>query len=149
MTTSMTALLRLAVSLWLGGVGIFTFFLTPLIFAHENRDAAGRIVGYLFPGYFRWGLGCGAVALITLVVLGRRQAHLRTVVAFVVLMTAITAFQAWHLEPRIVALKREIPSFVTTPKEHPLRRQFAKLHGISAACNLAVFAGGVALVVLL
>lgn len=149
MTTFISSLLRLAASLWLGGAAIFTFFLTPLIFAHENRDAAGRIVAYLFPGYFRWGLGCGVVALAALAVLGRRQEHLRTCAALLLLMTAITAFQAWHVEPKAAALKREIPSFVTTPKEHPLRRQFAKLHAISAVCNLTVIAGGVVLVVLL
>jgi hypothetical protein len=149
MTTAMTAILRLAASLWLGGVGIFTFFLTPLIFANENRDAAGRIVGYLFPGYFRWGLGCGVVALIAIVVLGRKLDHFRTCAALALLMTTITAFQGSYIEPKAAALKREIPSFVTTPKEHPLRRKFAKLHGISAVCNLTVFAGGVALVVLL
>jgi hypothetical protein len=38
---------------------------------------------------------------------------------------------------------------VTTPKDHPLRKEFAKLHGVSAVCNLAVIGGGVVLVVLL
>ena len=56
--------------------------------------------------------------------------------------------QTHDIEPKAAALKREIPSFVTTPKDHPLRKEFSRLHGISAACNLVVFGGGVALVVL-
>ena len=59
------------------------------------------------------------------------------------------ALARFYIEPRAAALKREIPSFETTPKEHPLRREFSRLHAVSAACNLSVFAGGVALVILL
>ena len=142
----MTILYRIAVAFWVGGVAIFTFVLTPTLFRTQSRDLAGRIVGVLFPGYFRWGLVCGAVALaLQLVVRGR---HAVAVCALLVVMLAATAFQAFYIEPRAAALKREIPSFETTPKEHPLRRQFSKLHGISAVCNLVVFGGGVALVVL-
>jgi hypothetical protein len=149
MSTPLTAILRLAVSLWFGGVALFTFVLTPLIFGNENRDVAGRIVGYLFPGYFRWGLGCGLAALAALLLLGDRQRHFRVAVALLVMMTVATAVQTWYIEPRAAALKREIPSFETTPRDHPLRRKFSRLHGVSAVCNLAVCAGGLALVVLL
>lgn len=138
---------RLAVALWVGGVAIFTFILTPIIFKSEPRDVAGRIVGYLFPGYFRWGLACGGVALICMVV-SRGKNH-AAALALILVMLALTSFQAFYIEPRAAALKREIPSFETTPKDHPLRREFSRLHGISAVCNLTVFAGGVVLVALL
>lgn len=137
---------RLAVSFWLGGVAIYTFVLTPVIFKSQGRDAAARIVGVLFPAYFRWGLACGAVALLSL--LAARGKGFAVSIVILAIMLALTSFQAFHIEPRAAALKREIPSFETTPKDHPLRREFSKLHGISAACNLTVFAGGVALVVL-
>lgn len=65
------------------------------------------------------------------------------------LMLTLTAIQAFFIEPRAAALKKEIPSFVTTPKEDPLRREFSRLHGISAVCNLSVIAGGVVLIILL
>jgi uncharacterized membrane protein len=57
---------RLAIASWVGGVAIFTFVLTPVIFKSYDRDMAGQIVGVLFPAYFRWGLGCGLVGLIML-----------------------------------------------------------------------------------
>lgn len=138
---------RLAVAFWVGGVAIFTFVLTPTIFRTETRDVAGRIVGYLFPGYFRWGVACGAVALLTL--LAVRGRNWIPAVALLVVMLAATLFQAFYIEPRAAALKAQIPSFETTPKDHPLRQQFSKLHAVSAVCNLAVFGGGVVLVVLL
>jgi hypothetical protein len=137
---------RLATALWVGGVGIFTFMLTPILFRNEPRDVAARIVGLLFPGYFRWGLGCGVVALAALF-LARRGALLPQAI-IIAAMLAIASFQAFYIEPKAAALKREIGSFEATPKDHPLRRDFSRLHGISAAGNLAVFAGGVILVIL-
>jgi len=138
---------RLAVTFWVGGVAIFTFVLTPIIFKVNDRDVAGRIVGTLFPGYFRWGLACGAVALVTLLIM--RGRNFVAPLAILLVMLSLTAFQGFFIEPRAAALKKEIPSFVTTPKDHPLRKEFSRLHGISAACNLTVFAGGVVLVILL
>ncbi|HLO27010.1 MAG TPA: DUF4149 domain-containing protein [Geobacteraceae bacterium] len=138
---------RLAISFWVGGVAIFTFVLTPIIFKAYDRDMAGQIVGVLFPGYFRWGLGCGLAGLITLLLL--RGRNFTSSLVIIIVMLALTSFGAFYIEPKAAALKREIPSFVTTPKDHPLRKEFSRLHGISAISNLLVFGGGVALVILL
>jgi hypothetical protein len=143
----LVALCRLAVALWVGGVALFTFVLTPTIFRSESRDVAGRIVGYLFPGYFRWGLVCGTVALVALLIV--RGKHWVPAAILLVLMLSATVFQSFYLEPKAAALKQQIPSFETTPKDHPLRREFSRIHGISAVCNLSVCAGGVVLVLLL
>jgi hypothetical protein len=137
---------RLAVSLWAGGNAIFTLMLTPILFKTENRDIAGRIVGNLFPGYFRWGMACGVIALVCR--LAGRGLDLKLPVVVLVAMLALSSFQAFYVEPRAAELKRQIGSFETTSKEDPLRKQFSKLHGISAVCNLTVLAGGVLLVVL-
>jgi len=142
-----TVLYRLALAFWVGGVALFTFVLTPILFKTQPRDLAGKIVGVLFPGYFRWGLACGAVALVCLLL--QRGRHFTATLLLLVLMLAATSYQAFVIEPKAAVLKDQIGSFETTPKDNPLRQQFARLHGISAACNLAVFAGGVALVVLL
>jgi hypothetical protein len=139
-------LYRLSVSLWAGGNAIFTLMLTPILFKTESRDVAGRIVGNLFPGYFRWGLACGVIALVCR--LAGRGFDSKLPVILLVVMLAVTTFQALYVEPRAADLKRQIGSFETTSKEDPLRKQFSKLHGISAVCNLSVLAGGVLLVVL-
>jgi hypothetical protein len=143
----LAALCRLALAFWVGGIALFTFVLTPTLFRTQPRDLAGKIVGVLFPGYFRWGLACGAVALICLLL--QRGRNFVPALVLLVLMLAATSFQALVIEPKAAALKEEIGSFETTPRDHPLRREFSRLHGISAACNLAVFAGGVVLIVLL
>ncbi len=139
-------LYRLAVSLWAGGNAIFTLMLTPILFKTENRDVAGRIVGNLFPGYFRWSLVCGVIALVCR--LAGRGFVLTLPVAVLALMLALTLFQAFYVEPRAAELKRQIGSFETTGKEDPLRKEFSKLHGVSAVSNLTVLAGGVLLVLM-
>ncbi len=139
-------LYRLAIALWAGGNAIFTLMLTPILFKTESRDIAGRIVGNLFPGYFRWGLACGVIALVCrILVHGFGQ---KTPVLLLVFMLAVTSFQALYVEPKAAELKRQIGSFETTPKDHPLRKEFSRLHGVSAVCNLTVLAGGVVLVLL-
>jgi hypothetical protein len=139
-------LYRLAIALWAGGNAIFTLLLTPILFKTEARDIAARIVGSFFAGYFRWGLACGVVALVCRV-LGHGLGA-RVPVLLLLAMLVVSSFQAFYVEPKAAALKQQIGSFENTPKEHPLRREFSKLHGISAVCNLAVLAGGVVLVVL-
>ena len=144
----LTFLYRLAIACWVGGACLFTFVLTPTIFKVYQRDMAGGIVGVLFPGYFKWGLVCGAIALAA-VFLSSAIKHKTIVAIIIVVMLAITSLQAFVVEPRAAALKKEIPSFETTAKEDPLRVRFRKLHGVSAVSNLAVIGGGIALIVLL
>jgi hypothetical protein len=140
-----TIIYQLAIACWLGGDALFTFVLTPTLFTSYSRDVAGGIVGVLFPGYFQWGLICGLMALLCLLLIRGRRVLM--VGGVVVTMLAITAVQAFIIEPRAAELKKQIPSFVTTPPDHPARVQFRKLHGVSAVANLVVIGGGVLLII--
>ena len=144
-----TFLYRLAITCWIGGASLFTFVLTPIIFKSYNRDMAGGIVGALFPGYFKWGLMCGVIALATIFMPSTIVKHKAVAAVIIAIMLAITSVQAFVIEPRAAALKKEIPSFETTSKDDPLRVRFRKLHGASAVSNLAVIVGGIVLIVLL
>ena len=143
-----TILYRLAVACWIGGASLFTFVLTPIIFKSYNRDMAGGIVGALFPGYFKWGLIWGAIALAA-IFMSPAVKHRTTAAVLIAGMLGLTLVQAFIIEPRAAALKKEIPSFETTSKDDPLRVRFRKLHGVSAVSNLAVIGGGIVLIVLL
>lgn len=140
------AVYTLALACWLGGATLFTFVLTPKLFAALSRDMAGMIVGLLFPGYFRWGLACGTVALLCKLA-GRGRFSL-VCIGILTVMLLLTATQAFVIEPRAAAIKEQIASFDTTAKDAPARAQFRKLHGLSMAANLAVIAGGVVLLLL-
>ena len=141
-------LCRLAIACWIGGAALFTFVLTPTIFKSYNRDLAGEIVGSLFPGYFKWGLVCGAIAFVTLMFSSTIK-HKTVAAILIAIMLAITAVQAFVIEPKAAALTEEIPSFETTSKDDPLRIQFRKLHSLSAASNMVVIIGGIVLILLL
>jgi uncharacterized membrane protein len=58
------SLYNLILSLWVGGIAIFTFIVTPAIFRSFGRDEAGAIVGKLFPGYFTYVLVLTLLAFI-------------------------------------------------------------------------------------
>lgn len=141
-----TPIYHLAIACWLGGAALFTFVLTPTLFTVYSRDLAGGIVSVLFPGYFRWGLACGVTALICLLL--TRGRRIVASGALILVMLAITATQAFLIEPKTAELKMKIPSFTTTPPDHPLRVQFRKLHAISAGANLAVIGAGAGLVII-
>ena len=142
----LNAVYTLALSCWLGGATLFTFVLTPKLFAALSRDMAGMIVGLLFPGYFRWGLACGSVALLCKLA-GRGRFSL-ICIGILAAMLLLTATQAFVIEPRAAAIKEQIVSFDATAKDDPARVQFRKLHGLSMAANLAVIVGGLALLLL-
>lgn len=78
-----------------------------------------------------------------------RQTPETVAAVIIAAMLALTSIQAFVIEPRAAALKREIPSFETTSKDDPLRVRFRKLHGVSAVSNLAVIGGGIVLIILL
>lgn len=141
------AIYRLAVSCWVGGALLFTFILTPTIFKSYSRDIAGEIVSVLFPGYFKWGLACGVIAIVALFFSPIKNKSVAAIL--IIAMLALSSVQAFVIEPKAAALKKEIPSFETTPTDHPLRAKFRKLHGVSAVANLAVIGGGIVLVILL
>lgn len=148
MPQAAAAVYRLAVSLWVGGMSLFTFIVTPVIFKSRGRDAAGEIVGAIFPYYFRYCLAAIGIALIARIAAGSAFHGVRQI-AGTVLVVAALSLSGWHtyaLAPRIESVKATVSSFETVPEEYPSRKEFSRLHGISMALNLAVLAAGVVLV---
>jgi len=105
-------------------MALFTFLVTPTIFGTQSRDAAGRIVGTIFPLYFRYGLALTASALIVRIAAGEAWPGVRRLAGTALLAAAValTAFQAYGLEPRMAAVKHTVGSFDTIPPEDPALR---------------------------
>ncbi len=143
-----SAIYRLALALWVGGMSVFTFVVTPVIFRTQARDRAGQIVGALFPVYFRFCLGAVVIALAARAVAGEALSGARQLVGtvLVVLSLATVSYHAFVLAPRMEAVRETVVSMETTPKEDPGRREFSRLHGISMTLNLAVIVAGVILI---
>lgn len=148
MPQAAAAIYRLAVALWAGGMSLFTFVVTPVIFRSRGRDAAGEIVGALFPYYFRYCLSVVGIALLARIAAGFAFTGARQIAgtALIVLALALSGWHTYGLVPRIEAVKAQVASFESVPPENPARREFSRLHGISMGINLAVLAAGVILV---
>lgn len=140
---------RLAVSLWVGGIALFTFVVTPVIFRTQGKDAAGKVVGSIFPLYFRYCLALAVLALVARIAAGEAFVGARQWAGTLLVVTAIllTGYQAFGLVPRMEKVKRSVPSFETALPGDPARREFSRLHGISMVVNLIVLLEGGALVV--
>ncbi len=149
MTFTFGALYTVTLALWTGGMAMFTFIVTPAIFRSYERDQAGEIVGRLFPGYFLSLLVLSALALVLFFLLGADQAtrSFRASLFLLVVAIIINAYVLFLLHPRTVEVKQQVASFERAAPDSPARREFRKLHAVSAVLNLAVLVDGIALLV--
>jgi len=143
-----SAIYRLALALWVGGMSVFTFVVTPVIFRTQTRDSAGKIVGALFPVYFRFCLVVTAAALVARAASGRAFTGARQLAGtfLIVFCLAIVSYHTFGVAPRMAEVRETIVSMETTPEENPARREFSRLHGLSMTLNLVVIVFGVVLI---
>jgi hypothetical protein len=130
-------------------MALFTFVVTPVIFRTQGRDAAGKIVGAIFPLYFRHVLVLTAVALLARVIAGEAFHGIRQWVGTILILTALllSGYQAYGVAPKMERVKQSVASFETAPPDDPARKEFSRLHGISMVVNLVVLLEGAALIV--
>jgi len=149
----LTVILRfiylLSIALWIGGMAFFSFLAAPSIFQVLPREEAGKVVADIFPKYYWQGIICGAIALLTSVVLGMRERWnwlliARTIMIAVMLVGVLYSIAI--LQPKIQAVKAQIPSFESLSPTDPLRLEFGRLHGRSFSVNAAVILLGVIVV---
>lgn len=143
------SLYTLTLALWVGGVTLFTFIATPVIFRSFGRDLAGEIVGKLFPGYFLYNFILVVLALALIFLFGCDRTMPAFRLSFLVLVAAIVVngYIVFKLHPQMQQVKQEIASFEREPADSAARKKFRSLHGISAVLNLLHLAGGVTLLV--
>jgi hypothetical protein len=120
----------LILSLWVGGMSFFTFVITPVIFKSYPRDAAGEIVGRLFPAYFTFGIVVASACLLILIILSSALTRQVFLISLVLLVFAlcISIYVRSYLHPAIEKVKKEVPSFETTSPEEQARKHFRSLH---------------------
>lgn len=144
------SLYNLVLALWVGGMSIFTFIVTPAIFRSYARDTAGEIVGKLFPGYFTYTLVLTLLALL-LFLLAARDAVLpayRLSLSLLILSLAVALFVAFWVHPATVGVKRNVVSFEREASDSPARKRFSRLHALSASLNLLLLVDGIVLLVI-
>lgn len=147
----MTALLRtvhlLALGVWVGSV-VFSFFTAPTLFGALPRDLAGRAVSAIFPRYYALGAVCGAVALLSGFLMGRRQPAFGRLLAcelvLLLLMTGIVLYAGRVVLPQAAEARSSLPTLEGTPAFDGAKARFDALHRRSVMLNGAVLILGVA-----
>ena len=145
----MLALYRVMLALWVGGIFLYTFLVTPLIFRSFGRDSASAIVDRLFPFYFPYLLIVAVLALGFFLLSGLREyAGRKLTVALLLIGILIGAVVNFGLYPEIKKTKQEIASFEKSSADLPARKRFNILHGISMTLNVVLLGDGIALIVI-
>jgi uncharacterized membrane protein len=134
-----------ALIVWIGAVVFFSFVVAPAIFRTFPPPAveAGRVIGAIFPVYYRIGYVCGVVLLLTaLALLAAAPARAWFAVESVVLagMLAATLYAGTIILPRATELRPQIhdPAAPASAKA-----EFDRLHHLAVVLNGAVLVGGV------
>jgi uncharacterized membrane protein len=153
-TVSMRALIThfytLALSLWVGGLFLFTFVVTPVIFKSYDRDMAGEIVGKLFPSYFLFSVVISVLSLVFFLISSQDKAASGHSLSLFLLIAAVllSLYVSVRLHPEIKRVKQEIASFEAAAPDDPLRKKFRSLHAQSAILNILMLTDGVALLLI-
>lgn len=131
----------LAVALWVGGMAALDFIDAPLRFATPaiSRNQAVALGQAVFARFNRVEVALGIVALAAAA--AARSA--RWTVAVTALMLALVLVQTFYLTPEITRLAAGL-DFVTRTPGDPRYAAIRSLHNVYAAVEIAVFAGGIA-----
>jgi uncharacterized membrane protein len=149
MRAVMMLVYNFTLALWVGGGVLYTFVLTPAIFAAYPRNTAGEIVGTMMPHYFRFHFAAVVVAALVLIALWRVWPSRRRAACLALVIGALAAqtYVQLHLYPQILAVKSRVESFESNP-DSPERKRFRSLHGVSMLLNLLVLMDGALLLAL-
>jgi len=135
-------------ALWVGGIFIYTFLVTPLIFKSFGRDTASAIVDKLFPFYFPYILIVVILAFgFFLISVLKKNGRHKLTLALLIIGILISLFVNLYLYPEVKKTKQEIASFEKSSADLPARKRFSALHGISMTLNLVLLADGIVLIV--
>ena len=143
-------LYAIVLSLWVGGMSLFTFILTPVIFRSYSRDTAGEVVGKLFPSYFLFTLTVSAAAWVLFFLSFPGSGAPRYVVSLVLVSLALLTalYVNFWLYPEAKRVKREVRSFEGEAPDSPARSRFRRLHAVSAVLNIFMIADGLILLIM-
>ena len=101
--TALSVVVDAALGVWLGSIVFFSFVAAPTTFDVLGDDA-GQVVNAIFPKYYDFGFGLGAVAFLAAVVAGTLtsfDAVLVALLALVVVGAALDGYARWVLIPKM------------------------------------------------
>ena len=134
-----------ALSVWLGQTIFFSFVVAPRVFGTMPVEEAGRVVGSIFPSYYRLGYACGVALLSSTLILwygagGFGRWALSTGVAAI--MLAATLYAGIVIQPRTHALRPQIHDPAVPAA---VKADFDRLHRRAVQLNGLVLIAGLVL----
>jgi len=154
MQTTLKFLYSLSLTFWIGSIFFFSMIAAPSIFKTLSREHAGNVVSDIFPKYYLVSYVCGAVALISSILLiyfGNHFSHLTNIIKLtaLVVMIGLAVYAGEIVTPQTHTLRTEMRAVQEDSlKYQEIRKEFGHLHRKSAILNSAIFIFGVALVLL-
>ena len=154
MQTAFKFLYTLSISLWVGSIFFFSFMAAPSIFKVLPRETAGNVVSDIFPKYYMVAYVCGAVAIITALILyfvyssrGGIVSYLR--IAGLLLMLGLSVYAGEVVRPVTAETRAELRTLTeASPNYLAVQEKFRLLHARSAILNASVFVLGIAILVI-
>lgn len=126
---------RLLLTLWVGGMLVVGYVVTPVLFSSlGDRMLAGTVAGRLFGFVSLIGLTCGGLLLMVWILRDGRAAVRGWRVWMVCAMLLITLIGEFGLAPRMQELKQAAGAALVPGSD--LYRQFSRLHGLSSVLFL-------------
>jgi uncharacterized membrane protein len=148
----MYALMRwlflVALIVWLGGVVFFSFVVAPGVFRTFDAPLGGRIVGAIFPTYYRLGYVCGPTLLVASVIFGvagSARGWWGASALLVAVMLGATLYAGLVIQPRATALR---PQIHDTAAPQSVKDEFDRLHRLAVKLNGAVLVCGIVISVI-
>ncbi len=154
MVTALKFLYSLSLVLWIGSIFFLAAVAAPSIFKVLSREQAGDVVSDIFPKYYMIAYICGAVALISsiiLIYLGNQASNLLGIVkiSVIVIMIGLAVYAGEINRPQAHSVRTEMRAVQEgSPEYSKISNKFRQLHRTSAVLNSAIFILGIALVLL-
>ena len=125
----------LALVVWIGGIIFLAFVEAPIAFTTgllPTRHLAGSIVGHSLDILHYIAIGCGVVFLIASMTYSRlTQGNARPLAArhlLIALMLVLTLISQFAISTKMHAIRADAGVIDSLPVDHPLRREFDRLH---------------------
>ena len=125
----------LSLTVWIGSIVFFSFFVAPMVFKFLEREKAGELVGIFLPRYYKIGYACGTLILLSFLVLGREGIDLKWCAWGIMNLTSLLA--GIVVNPKAKLLKEKIKS-ASEVERSKLEAKFKSLHSFSVKLNVII-----------
>ena len=133
----------LSLTVWIGSIVFFSFFVAPMVFKFLEREKAGELLGIIFPRYYKLGYVCSTLILVSFLVSGTEGTELKWCAWGIMGLASILAGVV--VNPKAKLLKEKIKS-TSEDEKSELEAKFKSLHSFSVRLNAVTLFSGLWLI---